>query len=124
MAGGTCGDIPFWNAILENLFAGHYQFPGSATNRFGAEAVEFSSNGRYLHGTENMGDAEHDVICPSPLDEGSQLIFDILDLLSGKTRDRIIPTIALARRSVAVLAIPNLGRNVVSRNSGLGVSWQ
>jgi hypothetical protein len=78
--------------------------------------MKFRGNSRYLRRAENVGDAKHDIICPSPLDESSQLILDILWLLSREPRDRIISAITLARRPMAILAISDLGLNVVPRN--------
>ena len=56
-----------------------------------------------------MRDVEHDIVGSPVFDEGLQLVFYILRLLSGETRYREVSTIALAGRPVAIKAVFHLG---------------
>ena len=56
-----------------------------------------------------MGDIGHDRIGAPALDEGAQLVLDILRLLPRQPRHREPSEVSLRRQSVAGLAIFNLG---------------
>ena len=107
MASGASGNIPFWNSIFENLFSRRYACFWDSTNWSGVEAMKLRCDRCYLGRTENVGDTKHDVVCPSPFDKRAQLVLDILNLLSGESRDGIISSITLTQLAMAILAIPN-----------------
>ena len=66
-----------------------------------------------------MRHVEHDVVGSPVFDEGFQLIFQILRLLTGKARNRKVAMEALRRAPVAVFAIGQLGLDVITRGFGL-----
>ena len=65
--------------------------------------------GRQHRRAQHMRDVEHDRVRSPALDEGPQLILDILGLLSRQSRHRKISEITLSRQPVAGLAIFQLG---------------
>lgn len=68
--------------------------------------------------TENMRHVEHHGIRPPAIDKGLQLIFQVLGLLSCKSRHGKGPTKPLPRHPVAGLAIGDLGLKFSLRNGG------
>ena len=64
---------------------------------------------------QHMRDVAHHRIGAPALDEGPQLSLDIFRLLSRKPRHREISEVALARQSMAGLAIFKLGFEAASR---------
>ena len=88
------------------------------------------SQGRQHRRAQDMRDVEHDRVGAPALDEGPQLVLDVLRLLSGQSRHREISEITLSRQPVAGLAIFQLGleaalpcrRALVLRVTGRGKS--
>jgi hypothetical protein len=60
-----------------------------------------------------VGDIEHDIVGSPVLDEGLELIFDVLGLLTRESRDWIISVESLRRDAVTVLAIRDLALKFV-----------
>ena len=94
MTSGAGGNILFWNSIFEDPFSRRYACFWDPTNRSGVEAMKLRCDRCYLGRTENVGDTKHDVVCPSPFDKRAQLVLDILNLLSGESRDAILHSLS------------------------------
>src|SRR6185312_4770496 len=100
MTGGAGWHVGFRQSLVEDYLA---QSEGSSRrpcDRSGIEMPEMVSQSRNHRGTQRVRDILHHRIGTSALDEGPQLAFDVLRLLSGQSRHRKPAAITLAREAV------------------------
>ena len=93
------------HAVFEYFSPRCYELPRRATDRRRIERSKMRRQSVYQGRTQRMSYVEHDIVGSPMLDEGSQLVFDILWLLSGKTGYGIIAIEAsgLTRRGQSLL---------------------
>src|SRR6516165_11718437 len=118
MTGGACRNIGFGNAVLKDLLSSGHKFPWSIAEGSGIESSKFPGQCRSHRRTQNTRHVEHNVVSTPVFKIGSQLILEILSLLSCNSRYRIVSVIALPQCSMAVLTIRNLGLESALRSAG------
>src|SRR5215469_4614362 len=118
MTGGACRNIGFGNAVLKDLLSSGHKFPWSIAEGSGIESSKFPGQCRSHRRAQDTRHVEHNVVSTSVLNIGSQLVLEVLGLLSCNSWYRIISVIALPQCSMAVLTIDNFGFEDALRSAG------
>ena len=95
MTSGAGRNVYFRHAVFEDFSPRCYELPRRATDRRRVERSKMRRQGVYHGRTQRMSHVEHDIVGSPMLGEGSQLVFDIFRLLSGKAGYGIIAIEAL-----------------------------
>src|SRR6516162_7539424 len=86
----------FRNPFLIEFFPGGYLVLGGTLQRFGIQIFEMRRESRQHCGAESIRHCEHEFALAPALEEGLQLILQVLRLLSGEPWNRKRSTIAFA----------------------------
>src|SRR5208337_1168365 len=121
VTGSTWRNIGIGNALFIDLLPPGHEFLWRAPDGFGIEIPEMLGNSLLHCRTQVMSYVFHHRMQPPVLNEGSQLILEIFDLLPRETRYGGSCPDTLPRRLVAALAILDLGLKVLRRKGGRGV---
>src|SRR5215831_4142636 len=118
VTGSACRHIVVGHAVLKDLFSRTHEFPGSVRKRLGIESSKIPGESRHHCRIQDARHMIHDVIRAPVLNKGSQLILEVLGLLSRKSWDGIVSVITLPRKSVALLTVLEFGLKAVLRSGG------
>jgi len=66
-----------------------------------------------------MSNVEHDVVGAPMLNEGSQLVFEIYRLLTGKTRYRVVAIVPLGRYAMTIFAVADFGLYIAGKTDSM-----
>src|SRR5262249_30203476 len=118
VTGRACRNIVVGHAVLKDLFSRSHEFPWSVPKRSGIESSKIPGESRHHRRTQDTRHLIHDVIRAPVLNKGSQLILEVLGLLSRKSWDGIVSVITLPRKSVALLTVLEFGLKAGPRSGG------
>jgi hypothetical protein len=102
---GAWSNVGFRNSFLVDCLPHCHELLWRSAQRFGIKYIEMRGKG-LLHGrAQNSRHPGHEEARPLALDEGTQLILEVLGLLPGKSRHRDRSTITLSRQTMTGLAV-------------------
>src|SRR5665213_1938612 len=109
MTGGACRDIRFGYSVVEYWLALCHEVLWRLFQRVSLELAKIRGQSRYHRRVQGTRHIRHDRARPPALNEGPQLILEVLGLLSRESWHGKISAVTLPRQPVAGFAIFQLG---------------
>src|SRR6516162_3192111 len=105
VAGGAWSNLGYGNSFLVDCFPCRHELLWRSTQRFRVKFIEMRGEGLLHWRAQNIGHLGHEETRALALDQGTQLILEVLGLLPRKSRHGDRSTITLSRQTMAGFAV-------------------